>query len=110
MKTNPDPPLSAASHVADDSRKDADALRLIIFASLWAIPAVITGITLLLIEMPLFWRVLCGVTCAFFAVLTAAGIFKLCGMMDTGQRPISLNPFHSGESKDDGGKTDGHQK
>jgi hypothetical protein len=43
------------------------------------------------------WRVITGILCALFWLLTLRGMFRLTGLLDAGSRPISLNPFHAGK-------------
>jgi hypothetical protein len=52
---------------------------------------------LLLVDMTLVWRVITGVLCAVFWLLALAGMFRLTGLLDAGDRPVSLNPFHAGK-------------
>src|SRR4051794_40408001 len=95
----PKPELSAQERLARDAQKEAALLRNILWFTLWTLVALIPTMILLLVEMPLFWRVVTGVLCALFWLLTLRGMFRLTGLLDSGNRPVSLNPFHAGKAE-----------
>ncbi|MBV9491854.1 MAG: hypothetical protein JO069_19335 [Verrucomicrobia bacterium] len=103
---NPKPQLSAQQRLARDARKEAILLRNILWFTFWTLLALIPTMILLLVEMPLAWRVVTGVLCTLFWLLTLRGMFRLAGLLDAGSRPISLNPFHAGKGTDNGPKTE----
>jgi hypothetical protein len=93
------PPLSADERLAKDVRQEAALLRNIVHFSLWTLVALIPTMLLLLVDMPLFWRVSTVVLCTGFWVMAIGGMFRMTGLLDAGRRPISLNPFHAGEEE-----------
>ena len=91
------PPLSADERLAKDVQQEAALMRNILWFTLWTLLALIPSMILLLVEMPLFWRMVTGILCALFWLLTLRGMFRLTGLLDSGSRPVSLNPFHAGK-------------
>jgi hypothetical protein len=96
----PKPELSAQERLARDVQKEAALLRNMLWFSLWTLVALIPTMLLLLVEMPLVGRVITGILCALFWLLVLRGVFRLTGLLDAGNRPISLNPFHAGKEAD----------
>ena len=88
------PRLSTEERLAKDVQKEAALLRNILWFTLWTLVALIPTMILLLVEMPLVWRVIIGILCALFWLLTLRGMFRLTGLLDAGARPVSLNPLH----------------
>jgi hypothetical protein len=93
----PQPELSARERLARDAQKDAALLRNVLHFSLWTLVALIPTMILLLVDMPLVWRVIIIVLCIACWGFVIGGIFRLTGLLDAGSRPISLNPFHAGQ-------------
>jgi hypothetical protein len=93
----PKPQLSAQERLARDAQREATLLRNILWFTLWTLVALIPTMLLLLVEMSTPWRVITGILCALFWLLTLRGMFRLTGLLDAGSRPISLNPFHAGK-------------
>ncbi|MBV8900430.1 MAG: hypothetical protein JOY92_10015 [Verrucomicrobia bacterium] len=96
----PEPQLSAQERLARDAQREAALLRNILWFTLWTLVALIPTMLLLLVEMSTLWRVITGILCALFWLLTLRGMFRLTGLLDAGSRPISLNPFHAGKEAD----------
>ena len=94
---NPKSQFSAQDRLARDAQREATLLRNILWFTLWTLVALIPTMILLLVEMPVFWRVVTGILCALFWLLTLRGMFRLTGLLDAGKRPVSLNPFHAGQ-------------
>jgi hypothetical protein len=96
------PPLSAGERLAKDVRQEADLLRNLLHFSLWTLVALIPTMLLLLVDMPLVWRVITVVLCTGCWVMAIGGMFRMTGLLDAGRRSVSLNPFHAGkeETKD----------
>ena len=92
--------LSARERLARDAQKEAMLLRNILWFTFWTLLALIPTMLLLLVEMSTLWRVITGILCALFWLLTLRGMFRLTGLLDAGSRPISLNPFHAGKEAD----------
>ena len=97
----PKPELSAQERLARDERQEATLLRNILWFTLWTLLALIPTMILLLVEMSTSWRVVTGILCALFWLLTLRGMFRLAGLLDEGNRPVSLNPFHAGKEADE---------
>jgi hypothetical protein len=93
------PQVSADERLAKDLQKEAALLRNILHFSLWTLAALIPTTILLLVDMPLSWRVVTVVLCAVFWVPALGGMFRLTGLLDAGNRPVSLNPFHAGKQQ-----------
>src|SRR5205085_5713830 len=93
--------LSADEQLARDVRKEATLMRNIVYFSLWTLAALIPTMILLLVDMPLLWRTITIVLCVAFWVLALGGMFRLTGLLDAGNRPVSLNPFHAGKTDQD---------
>ena len=89
--------LSDRERLARDAQKDATLLRNVLHFSLWTLVALIPTMILLLVDMPLVWRVIIVVLCIVCWGFVIGGIFRLTGLLDAGSRPISLNPFHAGK-------------
>ena len=89
--------LSDRERLARDAQKDATLLRNVLHFSLWTLVALIPTMILLLVDMPLVWRVITVVLCIVCWGFVIGGIFRLTGLLDAGSRPISLNPFHAGK-------------
>ena len=100
----PKPELSAQERLARDAQKEAAMMRNILWFTFWTLLALIPTMILLLVEMPLVWRVVTGVLCAVFWLLTLRGMFRLTGLLDAGSRPVSLNPFHAGKGANEAQK------
>ncbi|HEY0791343.1 MAG TPA: hypothetical protein VGD78_09805 [Chthoniobacterales bacterium] len=94
------PPLSAGERLAKDVRQEAALLRNLLHFSLWTLVALIPTMLLLLVDMPPFWRVITGVLCAGFWMMAIGGMFRMTGLLDSGRRSVSLNPFHAGKAED----------
>lgn len=88
--------LSERERLARDEQKDNALLRNVLHFSLWTLAALIPTMILLLVGMPLVWRVIVIVLCIVCWGFVIGGIFRLTGLLDEGRRPISLNPFHAG--------------
>ena len=99
---NPKPPPSYDERIAKDARKEAELMRNLVHFSLWTLVALIPTMLLLLVDMPLFWRVITVVLCTGCWVMAIGGMFRMTGLLDAGRRSVSLNPFHAGkeETKD----------
>ena len=89
--------LSDRERLARDAQKDTTLLRNVLHFSLWTLVALIPTMILLLVDMPLVWRVIIVVLCIVCWGFVIGGIFRLTGLLDAGSRPISLNPFHAGK-------------
>ena len=92
--------LSAQERLARDERQEAALLRNILWFTFWTIVALVPTMLLLLVEMPLVGRVITGILCALFWLLTLRDMFRLTGLLDAGLRPVSLNPFHAQKGGD----------
>ena len=93
----PRPELSARERLARDAQREAVLLRNILWFTLWTLVALIPTMLLLLVEMSTLGRVVTAIPCALFWLLTLRGMFRLTGLLDSGTRPVSLNPFHAGK-------------
>jgi hypothetical protein len=89
--------LSDRERLARDAQNDTTLPRNVIHFSLWTLVALIPTMILLLVDMPLVWRVIMIVLCIVCWGFVIGGIFRLTGLLDEGRRPISLNPFHAGK-------------
>ena len=89
--------LSDRERLARDAQNDTTLLRNVLHFSLWTLVALIPTMILLLVDMPLVWRVIIVVLCILCWGFVIGGIFRLTGLLDAGSRPISLNPFHAGK-------------
>ena len=89
--------LSDRERLARDAQRDTTLLRNVLHVSLWTLVALIPTMILLLVDMPLVWRVIMIVLCIVCWGFVIGGIFRLTGLLDEGGRPISLNPFHAGK-------------
>src|SRR5689334_5166710 len=92
--------LSDRERLARDAQKDVTLLRNVLHFSLWTLVALIPTMALLLVDMPLVWRVIVVVLCTVCWGLVVGGIFRLTGLLDAGRNPISLNPLHAGKQDD----------
>jgi hypothetical protein len=86
--------LSERERLARDAPNDTTLLRNVLHFSLWTLAALIPTTILLLVAMPLAWRVIMVVLCIVRWAVAIGGMFRLTGLLDEGSRPISLNPFH----------------
>jgi hypothetical protein len=91
--------LSDRERLAKDAQKEATLLRNILHFSLWTLAALIPTTILLLVDMPLVWRVIMVVLCIVCWAFAIGGMFRLTGLLDAGSRPVSLNPFHAGKQE-----------
>ena len=89
--------LSERERLARDAQNDTTLLRNVLHFSLWTLVALIPTMILLLVDMPLAWRVILIVLCIVCWGFVIGGIFRLTGLPDEGRSPISLNPFHAGK-------------
>jgi hypothetical protein len=89
--------LAERERLARDAQKDATLLRNVLHFSLWTLVALIPTMILLLVDMPLVWRVIMIVLCIACWGFVIGGIFRLTGLLDEGRRSISFNPFHAGK-------------
>lgn len=90
----------ARERLARDAQKEATLLRNILHFSLWTLAALIPTTILLLVDLPLVWRIVMAVICVVCWAFALGGMFRLTGLLDSGSRPVSLNPFHAGKRED----------